>query len=254
MGMMARDWPLWVISSFVWRMPGKTSLKLAGFSHTEQGSGLDMLAATEETTRREMRARYFRHALDELKHAVMFKKRAAALAPEAKNRATAVLEDTSFIASHGINQSESLFQQLGELEFLAFVWVAEKRAVEQFDVYTDILKQDTQTVDLFNQIFGDERFHVSYSRAELDRYAAEGQAKEVKSAIFRVRRRRLLEIWLRFSRVLGDFMSKLWLGLIYLLIVGPSSIMARLSEKQTMGFVAPEVHSGTAMERATLQG
>ena len=86
MGLMARDWPLWVVSSFIWRLPGKTSLKLAGFSHTEQGSGLDMLAATEETTRREMRARYFRHALDELKHAGMFKRRAAALAPVTKSR------------------------------------------------------------------------------------------------------------------------------------------------------------------------
>jgi len=254
MGLMARDWPLWFVSSFVWRLPGKPSLKLAGFSHTEQGSGLDMLAATEETDRREMRARYFRHALDELKHAVMFKNRAAALAPKTKNRTTAVLNDAEFIASHGINQAQSLFKQLGELEFLAFVWVAEKRAVEQFDVYTDILKKDTETVDLFNKIFGDEMFHVSYSRAELDRYAEQGQAQEVKQAIFRVKRRRVLEIWLRFSRVLGDFMSTLWLSLIYILILGPSSVMAKLTEKQKVGFIAPEPVHGTVMERAALQG
>lgn len=254
MGLMTRDWPLWLVSSIVWRLPGKTSLKLAGFSHTEQGSGLDMLAATEETERREMRARYFRHALDELKHAGMFKRRAADLAPKSTSRAAAVLEDTNFIASHGINQSESLFSQLGELEFLAFVWVAEKRAVEQFDIYTDILKKDQETVDLFNNIFGDEKFHVSYSRAELDKYAAEGMEKEVKEAISRVRRRRWLEIWLRFSRVLGDFMSKLWLGLIYIFIIGPSAVMAKLTEKEAIGFVRPEPSTGTAMEQAALQG
>ena len=254
MSLLARDWPLWVVSSVVWRLPGKTSLKLAGFSHTEQGSGLDMLAATEETERREMRARYFRHALDELKHAVMFKNRAADLAPKAKTRTTAVLDDSAFITSHGINQSESLFQQLGELEFLAFVWVAEKRAVEQFDVYTDILKKDTETVGLFNEIFGDERFHVSYSRAELDRYAADGQEKEVRQAIFRVKRRRVLEIWLRFSRVLGDFMSQLWLGILYFLVIGPSSVFAKVLERDHTGFVTPEPALGTAMERAALQG
>lgn len=254
MGMMKRDWPLWFVSSFVWRLPGKTSLKLAGFSHTEQGSGLDMLAATEETSRRDMRARYFRHALDELKHAVMFKNRASELAPPSGNRATAVLEDSSFISSHGINESKSLFRQLGELEFLAFVWVAEKRAVEQFDVYTSILHKDTKSIAMFDKIFGDEMFHVSYSRAELDRYASEGRQKEVRSAIFRVRRRRLLQIWLRFSHVLGDFMSQLWLGLIYFLVVGPSSIMARLTEEEQVGFVAPEPLMGTAMERAALQG
>jgi len=254
MSLLARDWPLWIVSSVIWRLPGKTSLKLAGFSHTEQGSGLDMLAATEETSRKEMRARYFRHALDELKHAGMFKNRARELAPKAKSRTSAVLDDSEFITTHGINQSESLFQQLGELEFLAFVWVAEKRAVEQFDVYTDILKKDTVTVNLFNKIFGDETFHVSYSRAELDRYAAAGQAKDVKQAIARVKRRRLFEIWLRFSRVLGDVMSKLWLSILYLLVIGPSSIFARLTERDPLGFVAPEPFEGTAMERAALQG
>ena len=91
MSLLARDWPLWIVSSVIWRLPGKTSLKLAGFSHTEQGSGLDMLAATEETSRKEMRARYFRHALDELKHAGMFKNRARELAPKAKSRTSAVL-------------------------------------------------------------------------------------------------------------------------------------------------------------------
>ena len=249
-----RDWLLWSISSIIWRIPGKASLKMAGFSHTEQGSGLDMLAATEETPRRDMRARYFRHALDELKHAGMFKRRALALAPASQSRAAAVLSDSAFITEHGINQSESLFQQLGELEFLAFVWIAERRGAQQFDVYADLMKEDVETQTMFEEIAGDERFHIAYSRAELDKYETEGLAKEVKSAVFRVRRRRFLEAWLRFSHVLGDFMSKLWLGIIYFLIIGPSSLLARLSEKDVTGFVPAEPVDGTAMERAALQG
>ena len=104
-----RDWLLWAISSVVWRIPGRDSAKMAGFSHTEAGSGLDMLAATEETERRDMRAKYFRHALDELKHARLFRDRALALASAKKNRTRAVLDDANFIRDHGINQSESLF-------------------------------------------------------------------------------------------------------------------------------------------------
>jgi hypothetical protein len=42
--------------------------------------------------------------------------------------------------------------------------------------------------------------------------------------------------------------------LIYFLVVGPSSIMARLFEEDQVGFVAPEPLMGTAMERAALQG
>jgi len=249
-----RDWLLWAISSVVWRMPGRGSIKMAGFSHTEAGSGLDMLAATEETTRRDMRAKYFRHALDELKHARLFKKRALALAPQEMSRAQAMLEDSNFIREHGINASESLFSRLGELEFLAFVWIAEQRGAQQFDVYTDLMKDDPDSCAMFAEIAGDERFHIAYSRAELDRYTEAGQAKEVKEAVGRVKRRRFLEAWLRFSVVLGDFMSKLWLGILYILVLGPSSIFARLTEKQPKGFVMPVIPDGDILERAQFQG
>ena len=56
-----RDWLLWTISQVVWRIPGRGSRKMAGFSHTEAGSGLDMLSAAEETPRRDMRANSIGH-------------------------------------------------------------------------------------------------------------------------------------------------------------------------------------------------
>ncbi len=249
-----RDWLLWAISSIVWRIPGRSSTKMAGFSHTEAGSGLDCLLACEETPRRDMRAKYFRHALDELKHAEMFRRRALALAPKQQSRAAAVLNDTGFIRNHGINSYESLFSKLGELDFLALVWIAERRGAQQFDVYADLMKEDEDTQAMFQEIARDERFHITYSRAELDRYEANGAKKDVKSAVFRIRRRRLLEGWLRFSRVLGDVMSGLWLGIIYFLIIGPSSVFARLTEKTPIGFVDPSPETGSRMEQALLQG
>jgi bacterioferritin (cytochrome b1) len=228
---------------------------MAGFSHTEAGSGIDMLAATEETGRRELRAKYFRHALDELKHASMFKHRALALSTsDSKNRTQAMLQDSNFIQDHGINTSASLFSTISELEFLAFVWVAECRGAEQFDVYSDLMSEDPASCAMFQEIANDERFHIAYARAELDRYAEAGQAKAVRSAIFRVKRRRFLEAWLRFSVVLGDTMSKLWLGLLYIFVVGPSSVFAKLTEKQSVGFVTPVIPSGSILERAQFQG
>jgi hypothetical protein len=249
-----RDWVLWAISSVVWRLPGRSSIKMAGFSHTEAGSGLDMLAACEETPRRDMRAKYFRHALDELKHAGMFRKRSLALASARKSRAAAVLDDSGFIRDHGINMSTSLFSQLGEIEFLAFVWIAEKRGAQQFDVYADLMKHDSDTQAMFEEIGKDERFHIAYSRAELDKYASEGLNKDVRRAVFRVRRRRYLEAWLRFSRVLGDIMSSLWLWLLYFLVIGPSAVFARLIEKPSVGFVDPIDEDRPLMEQALLQG
>ena len=249
-----RDWLLWVISSVVWRLPGRGPLKLAGFSHTEAGSGLDMLAAVEETPRRDMRAKYFRHALDELKHARMFRARALALSEGAKkSRAQAMLDDSSFIREHGINEADSLFSKLGEVEFLAFVWIAEKRGAQQFDVYADLMKDDPKSCAMFEEIADDERFHIAYSRAELDRYETDGQVEEVKEAVGRVKRRRLLEAWLRFSIVLGDFMSKLWLGILYIFVIGPSSVIAKLTEREPNGFVSPETWDEDILERARQQ-
>jgi hypothetical protein len=248
-----RDWVLWVISNVVWRIPGRDSIKMAGFSHTEAGSGLDMLMAVEETPRRDMRAKYFRHALDELKHAGLFRKRALALASKPKGRAQAMLDDSSFIQEHGINESDSLFSKLGEVEFLAFVWIAEKRGAQQFDVYSDLMKDDADSCTMFAEIADDERFHISYSRAELDRYVSGGQGKEVRAAVGRVKRRRWLEAWLRFSVVLGDTMSKLWLGILYVFVLGPSSIFARMSEKQNRGFVAISIPDEDILERARMQ-
>ena len=249
-----RDWLLWSVSQLVWRIPGRDAIKMAGFSHTEAGSGWDMLAAAEETPRRDMRAKYFRHALDELKHARMFSHRALALSSKRKSRAGAVLDDASFIREHGITSSTSLFSTLSELEFLAFVWVAECRGAQQFDVYAALMSEDPESCEMFEEIANDERFHIAYSRAELDRYAETGQARAVRSAVFRVRRRRLGQAWLRLSVVMGDFMSKLWLGLLYVLVIGPTSIFARLTEQQPRGFVLPVIPTDDIHARAKLQG
>lgn len=249
MSVRAADLPLWALSWVVWRLiPGRAALKMAQFSHTEAGSGQDMLAATEETDRPEMRARYFQHALDELKHARMFRERSTALAP-ARGRAQAVLEDAGYIASHGIRGTSSLFRDLGELEFLAFVWIAERRGAEQFEIYSSLLRDDAATGVMFAEIARDERFHIAYSRAELDRYERAGEVGPVRRAVFNVRARRLWQGWLRLSHDLGVFVAGLWLGLLYFLVLGPFSLVARLAERRSVGIVAPAPRAA-ASERA----
>ena len=70
----------------------------------------------------------------------------------------------------------------------------------------------------------------------------------------RIKRRRFLEAWLRFSVVLGDFMSNLWLGILYILVIAPSSIFARITEKRNSGFVQPDTDWDEPLfERAQMQ-
>lgn len=244
-----RDRPLWALSWFIWRIiPGRASTKMASFSHTEAGSGLDMLAALERTERRDIRLKYYRHALDELNHSKMFAHRAKVWATE-WSRADAVLNDGSWIQSHGINEKQTLFEKLGELEFLAFVWVHETRGAQLFNLYADLMSDDDDTSRMFDQIAKDERFHISYSKAELDRYRAQGRASEVTWALLRVRGRRWWEAWMRFSHHLGTFVSGLWLTIIYVFIVAPFALVAKLTEKQDGGLQPVEVDR-SAVERA----
>jgi hypothetical protein len=225
------------ISYIVWRLvPGRGPTKMAEFSHTEAGSGLDMLAAVEETPRRDLRRRYFQHALDELKHARMFREQAIALS-QGRGRAAAVLDDAEYIGSHGIRGKESLFSSLSEVEFLAFVWVHEKRGAEQFQVYSDLMDDDPAVRAMFAEIARDERFHIAYSAAELDRYRTAGEGAAVDRAVRSVWWRRYKQGWLRFSHDFGAMMAGLWLSLLWLVLIGPFSLIARLTEKSATGFI-----------------
>ncbi len=226
------------LSWFVWKLvPGRGATKLAEFSYTEAGSGLDMLVAAEQTERRDMRLKYFRHALDEMKHSRMFRARSESLSRE-RSRTRAVLDDGDYIRSHGIRSDRSLFEQIPEMEFLAFVWAHEARAFDQFQVYAGLMRDDPETSRMFEEIGRDERFHISYSRAELERARERGESAAVRRAIWKVEWRRFSQMWLRFSRDLGHFMAGLWLSLAYLLLVGPFSIIARITEKSEGGLCA----------------
>lgn len=215
------------VSEVAWRLPGWPARLLAEFSLAERGSMVDMLAAAEATTRRDLRRKYFLHALDEGRHAEVFAARARAVGGERRgSRAQAATEDAGLLQSHGIVGGQTLFDRLGEPGFLAFVYVAEADAVEQFDVYLDRGLPDADTRAALTGILRDEAFHVSYARAECERYRRQGLP--VDRMIAGVRWRRVQEAWLRFSRDLGEWVSGFWLLVVYVVAVGPFRLFARL--------------------------
>ncbi|MDP2310696.1 MAG: ferritin-like domain-containing protein [Pseudomonadota bacterium] len=226
-----------LISRVIWRLPGTPARKMAEFSHVESGSGLDMLAATEAATDPLLRRKYFRHALDELKHARMFRERARILA-DSHGRAHAVLEDTGFIGDHGIRSDRSLVEQLGETEFLAFVWLHELAGAAQFEVYAELLRQDPDSTRMFEEIARDERFHIAYSRAELDRLAKAGAP--VRRVVWTTRGRDLWQSWGRFAASFGDRMAAIWLTLLYFGLVAPFAMIARSRERLPGGLLPAE--------------
>ncbi len=237
------------VSEIAWRLPGWPRRLLAEFSLAERGSMVDMLAAAQATPRREMRRKYFLHALDEGRHATIFADRVRALSPGRADRAEAVIEDAGLLQDHGIVGGQTLFERLGELDFLAFVYVAEADAVEQFGVYLDRNLPDAETSASLRAILKDEAFHVSYSRAECERYRKDG--KPVDQAIRAVRWRRFKEGWMRFTRDFGEWTSGFWLLVLYFVAVGPFRVLARV---ETGGWKVVARPGAAGLAAARLEG
>ncbi len=249
MGTLRRTW-LKIISPVAWSRRGAARRFLASFSETERGSAADMLAAAELTTRRDLRRKYFIHALDESRHARLFARRAGEIGAE-QERAQAALDDTNTLQVHGIVGGRSLFERYGELEFLAFVHRSEALAVEQFGVYHELDLLDDQTDRLLKDIVRDEHFHVGYSRVELDRYAREGRQAEVTRALRKVFWRRPWEAWMRFSLQVGHVVTSFWMTMLYLVVVAPFRLGAH---REPPGFRDVQPDSRPRMAAARGQG
>ncbi|HTE04892.1 MAG TPA: hypothetical protein VK824_01765, partial [Planctomycetota bacterium] len=66
----------------VWRDRARTLLTLESFARTEADGGRDIGAAARRVVDRELAGHLQRHAADELKHAELFRRRAAQLRAE----------------------------------------------------------------------------------------------------------------------------------------------------------------------------
>src|SRR5882762_522693 len=69
------------VHRWIWHDAARRAQKLLRFGATETDGGRDILRAAEETPDPLLRRLYLVHAIDELRHGVMFRRRASALQP-----------------------------------------------------------------------------------------------------------------------------------------------------------------------------
>lgn len=218
-----------------WRSQSHRAYKFYEFSYTEEDSYRDMLRAAALTQSRGLKHRYLRHALDEAFHAASFRARAFAIIDslEAQNNDTAPLkrrmESLRYgpIQLHESTHNNALFDPNKEAEFLAFVYLAERRGARQFSIYAQLLDDDTESQQMLRGILKDELFHASYPKVALDKMRKEGQEATVNRLFLKRILLRSWQAWLRFSRRFADVSNKILFGLIYLFIVIPTSWVQR---------------------------
>lgn len=159
----------WLAGQWAFRSLPRTARLLHGFARTEEQSQLELRQAARLCGDARRAARYLRHALDEGRHARAFAERATELARAA--------------GSAGFPRPaagcESLYEQLGELRFLAFVHAGERRGRVEFETYARLLRRrgDRALAQLFEDLVQDERQHEAYSARLLEELAGSGGAR-----------------------------------------------------------------------------
>jgi len=209
-----------------WRNDRAIATKLMGFAATELGSSLDMLRAAERTDDARLRRLYFRHGLDEARHAQRFRDAAKRVHPEAAEQTRAHEK------LHA--RRMDLHEQLGELPFVAFVHSAEARAKAQFEVLeAHFASHDrAELATLFREIGKDEQRHVAYSGAILDGWRAAGRGAEVDRALRQVRLRAAWQGWRRAGRRIGDVMVRVLLILLFVAVLPLFALIQRCARRR----------------------
>jgi len=228
-----------IIAPVAWRGRAAIARKLMGFSHTEHGSALDMFRAAELAQEPRLRRLFYRHGLDEARHARRFSEVAKAVGgPEASAG--------RYGRMHAVRQD--LYERLGEVRFVAFVWLSESRAKAQFEALSEHFaavstrgRGEARDLGdtlhrLFEEIGQDEHFHASYAKSLLDAWRDEGRGDEVARAIRSVRLEEAWMGWRRAGRRIGDLLVKLTFTALFLTALPPFAITQRLFDRRTVGW------------------
>lgn len=240
-----------------WSDPVRTVRTLESFSRTEADGARDIAAAARRVVDEELRGHLERHAADELRHAEMFRVRAAQLRAESGfSEHDLPGSDQQYDLSKGRPEAEvdahgfytvGLLDELGEVPYVAMLHVAEQKAERLFRVNGDLLDGDPGTREVFQQILKDEKYHVAYTARILDRWRKEGRAKEVRDALKEAQESRFIGGWKRLGlRSAGGFArALLWLS--YWTVLLPFGWVASKRNSRE-GWIEAEQHSRLSLD------
>ncbi len=217
------DWLLRPVHRWVWQNPHRRARKLLHFAETEADGGRDLSRAAELTADSLLRRLYLRHALDEQRHADLFRRRARAILA----RLPAGAQDGAFQANWFAPGERGLDDLRVEKEredsLLAFLHLSEKAAAGRFVIYQQVLSQDPDTRDVFLDILRDEAFHMSYTHKQLVRIAPERH----RLRLWQARLGRLWRGYLRLASLLASAVGTLLLLAQYFLVLPLFALLAK---------------------------
>ena len=218
---MLRPIHWWVWSDFERRVR-----KLLAFAEVEGDGGRDILRAAEVTPDPLLRRLYLEHAIDELRHADLFRQRGADLLRLRSTRSGVLFNTSPLPGGHGLDDLS--IEGEPDHRLLAFLHVAEKAAAGRFEIYKEVVDDDPATRAIFEEILRDEVFHMNYTYTQLARVLPRSYRRQVWQA----RASRLWKRYLRVAAAVASVLGTAILTIMYFVLLAPFAWLARRAERR----------------------
>jgi hypothetical protein len=167
------------------------------------------------------------HAIDEHRHGLLFRKRAAMLTRELPADSRPTADGTSpASAGHGLDDLE--VDQESDDRLLAFLHVAEKAAARRFTIYRDVMEHDAATRAVFEDILHDEMFHMNYTLTQLVRVSPQRHRRH----LWRARFSRLWKAYLRVAVAVAGVIGSVVLTVQYFVVLPAFAFLAKRAARR----------------------
>src|SRR4051812_43365241 len=232
------------VHQWVWGDFDRRVRKLIAFGEVEGDGGRDILRAAELTPDPLLRRLYLAHAIDELHHADLFRKRSAALLRTRSARSSGLFDATPLPGGHGLD--DLCIEGEPDDRLLAFLHVAEKAAAGRFTIYREVVDDDPSTRAIFEEILRDEVFHMNYTYTQLARVSPGSYRRHV----WRARASRLWKRYLRVAAAVAGVIGAAILTMMYFILLPPFAWLARRAERREPPGWAPTSHDRNRSPRS----
>jgi len=217
------------VHRWVWSDVQRRARKLLRFGDTEADGARDLSRAAELTPDPSLRLLYLRHAADEQRHSVLFRRRGHDLLDFSRSR----VFEANWLApgERGLDDLDVGSER--DESLLAFLHLSEKAAAGRFIVYERVLDCDPQTRAVFARILKDEEFHMTYTRKQLARLAPRRQGFR----LWQARAGRLWKAYLRVATALAAALGTVMLAIQYFVVLPVFALLAkRAARREPVGF------------------
>ena len=210
------------VHRWIWSDTDRRIQKLLRFGETETDGGRDILRAAEFTSDPLLRRLYLEHAIDEFRHGVLFRHRAAALLKVSPSGFNPGFQG-EWLSPGGHGLDDLQVDSESDSDMLAFLHLSEKAAASRFTVYRDVMEHDPPTRAVFEEILHDETFHMNYTLTQLARV----EPRRHKRHLWRSRLSRLWKAYLRLATGIAGILGSIVLTIQYFVLLPPFAWLAK---------------------------